>query len=42
MAHMFTQDRNGDGGRFDRSEGDKPGMIAEFLRNIFLWTSAQG
>src|SRR5436853_1905266 len=38
VAHMFTQYRNGDGGRFNRSKGDKPGMIAELLRNIFLWT----
>src|SRR3989442_9416424 len=29
VAHMFTQHRNGDGGRFNWSEGDKPAMIAE-------------
>jgi hypothetical protein len=31
---MFTQHRNGDGGGINRSEGDKPGMIAKFLRDI--------
>ena len=35
VAHMLTDHRNGDGGRINRSERDKPGMIAELLRISF-------